>query len=52
MKNKNKNSKRERQDGIFIELFRELTSSMLFAVAWNILMFIPKMIIRLLKDIW
>ncbi len=47
-----KNNKRERQDGIFIELLRELTSSILFVVAWNILMFVPKMIIRLLKNIW
>lgn len=49
---KNKNNKRERQDGIFIELLRELIQSILFAVAWNILMFIPKMIIRLIKNFW
>ena len=49
---KNKKTKKERQDGFFKELLKELTSSILFEVAWNILMFIPKMIIRLIKNIW
>ena len=52
-KMKNKKTKKERQDGgFFKDLLGELTSSILFEVTWNILMFIPKMIIRLIKNIW
>ncbi|WP_159083066.1 MULTISPECIES: hypothetical protein [unclassified Lysinibacillus] len=49
---KNKKVKKEKQDGLFKEMLGELTSSIIFEVAWNILMFIPKMIIRLIKNIW
>ena len=49
---KNKKVKKEKQDGLFKEMIGELTSSIIFEVAWNILMFIPKMIIRLIKNIW
>ncbi|MBK5480837.1 hypothetical protein JFV29_02610 [Peribacillus sp. TH16] len=45
---KNKKRKKERQNGFFKESLIEL----LFEVAWNILMFIPRMMIRLIKDIW
>nr|WP_156732636.1 hypothetical protein [Solibacillus silvestris] len=48
---KNKKTKKERQDSFFKELLGELTRSILFEVAWNILMFIPRMIIRLIKNI-
>lgn len=48
---KNKKTKKEKHDGLFKELLGDLTSSILFEVAWNILMFIPKMIIRLIKNI-
>lgn len=49
---KNKKTKKERQNGFFKELLGEFTGSILFELAWNILMFIPKMIIRLIKNIW
>ena len=49
---KNKKTKKERQDGFFKDFLGELTSYILFEVAWNILMFIPKIIIRLIKNIW
>ena len=42
MKNK------KRQNGFFKETLIEL----LFEVAWNILMFIPRMMIRLIMKIW
>ncbi|MFB6804976.1 hypothetical protein ACFY5J_18480 [Peribacillus butanolivorans] len=45
---KNKKRKAERQNGFFKESLIEF----LFEVAWNILMFIPRMMIRLIKDIW
>ncbi|MFB7642464.1 hypothetical protein [Peribacillus butanolivorans] len=45
---KNKKIKKERQNSFFKESLIEL----LFEVAWNILMFIPRMMIRLIKDIW
>ena len=45
---KNKKIKKERQNDFFKESLMEL----LFEVAWKILMFIPRMMIRLLKDIW
>lgn len=44
-------TKKQRQEGFFKDLLRELTSSILFEVVGNILMFIPKMIIRLIKNI-
>ena len=49
---KNKKTKKEKQDGFFKEVLSELSGSILFEVVWNILMFIPRMMIRLIKDIW
>ncbi|MCD1163869.1 hypothetical protein [Peribacillus frigoritolerans] len=49
---KNKKRKKERQNGFFKEILIELRGSILFEVAWNILMFIPRMMIRLIKNIW
>jgi len=47
-----KNKKKKTQNGFFKEMLGELTSSILLEVAWNILLFIPKMILRLIKNIW
>ena len=47
MKNKRKRQNRSLKDILF-----ELRDSILLEVVWNILMFIPRVIIRLLKDIW
>lgn len=49
---KNKITKRERHDGPFKELLGDLISSILFEIVLNILLFIPKMIIRSIKNIW
>ncbi|WP_164525648.1 hypothetical protein [Siminovitchia acidinfaciens] len=43
--------KRERQNDFFKEILIELRESILFEVAWNILMFIPRMLLRLIKNI-
>lgn len=47
-----KKRKKERQDGIFKEILTEIMDSILIEVVWNILMFIPRMLIRLIKNIW
>lgn len=44
--------KRERKNGIFKEILIDLRESILFEVAWNILTFIPRMLQRLIKNIW
>ncbi|MGN7396799.1 hypothetical protein [Peribacillus frigoritolerans] len=49
---KNKKIKKERQNGFFKEILIELRDSILFEVAWHILMFIPRMMILLIKNIW
>ena len=45
-------NKRKRQNDFFKDILIELRDSILFEVAWNILMFIPRMMIRLIKNIW
>ncbi|MFB7640095.1 hypothetical protein [Peribacillus butanolivorans] len=45
---KNIKIKKERQNGFFKENLIEL----LFEVAWDILMYIPRMMIRLIMKIW
>jgi hypothetical protein len=47
-----KNEKRKKKDGYFKEILMEIRDSILLEVAWNILMFIPRMMIRLIKYIW
>ncbi|MEG0385447.1 MAG: hypothetical protein RR642_11905 [Solibacillus sp.] len=49
---KNKKTKKERQNGFLKEILGEFSISILFEVVWHIVMFIPKMIIRLIKNIW
>jgi hypothetical protein len=49
---KNKKRKKEKQNGFFKEILIEFRDSIFFEVAWNILMFIPRMMIRLIKNIW
>jgi hypothetical protein len=49
---KNKKRKKERKDGFFKEILSEIMDSILIEVVWNILMFIPRMLIRLIKNIW
>lgn len=44
--------KKEKQDGLFKEMLDEIGESIIFEVVWNIIMFIPRMIIRLITSIW
>ncbi|WP_369435992.1 hypothetical protein [Lysinibacillus fusiformis] len=44
--------KKHGQDGIFKDIFSEILGSILFELVWNILMFIPRMMIRLIKNIF
>ncbi len=48
---KKEKRKKAKQDGFFKEMLDELISSILFEIVWNILMFIPRMMIRLIKNI-
>ncbi len=51
-----KNKKKEKQDGFFKEILSELGGYILLEIVWNviwnILLFIPRMVIRLIKSIW
>lgn len=44
--------KKEKQDGVFKEILGEIGGSIIFEVVWNIIMFIPRMLIRLISSIW
>jgi hypothetical protein len=47
-----KNENQKMKDGFFKGVLTEIRDSILIEVAWNILMFIPRMMIRLIKNIW
>jgi hypothetical protein len=44
--------KKNGQGGIFKDILMEIRDSILFELVWNILMFIPRMMIRLIKNIF
>ncbi|USK60649.1 hypothetical protein [Peribacillus asahii] len=44
-------AKKNGQGGIFKNILIEIRDSILFELVWNILMFIPRMMIRLIKNI-
>jgi hypothetical protein len=44
--------KKNGQGGIFKYILFEIRDSILFELVWNILMFIPRMMIRLIKNIF
>ena len=44
--------KKNGQGGIFKDILIEIRDSILFELVWNILMFIPRMMIRLIKNIF
>lgn len=44
--------KKEKQDGFIKEILGEIGGSIIFEVVWNIIMFIPRMLIRLISSIW
>lgn len=49
---KKKTRKKEKRDSFWKELFGELGVNILLEIIWNIILFIPKMLIRLIKNIW
>ena len=49
---KNKKREKEKQDGFFTEILSKLGGYILLEIIWNILLFIPRMVIRLMKNIW
>ena len=49
---KNKKREKEKQDSFFREFLSELGGNILLEIVWNILLFIPRMMIRLIKNIW
>ncbi len=40
------------QGGIFKDILIEIRDSILFEIVWNILIFIPRIVIRLIKNIF
>lgn len=51
MKIRKKKEKKNGQGGLFKDMLIEIRDSILFEIVWNILMFIPRMVIRLIKNI-
>jgi hypothetical protein len=53
---KNKKREKEKQDGFLKEILSKLGGYILLEIIWNIfwnaLLFIPRMVIRLIKNIW
>lgn len=49
---KTKEQKKKETKAFFKEILRDLKDSILFEIVWNILMFIPRMIFRFIKEIW
>ena len=49
---KNIKAKKKRDKGFFKEILREIADSLLFEIIWNIIMYIPKIILRVIKNIW
>jgi hypothetical protein len=47
-----KKEQKKRKDGFFKDILIEIRDSILFEVLGNILMFIPRMLLRLLKNIF
>jgi hypothetical protein len=43
---------KEKLNGFLKDILDEIVGSIIFAVAWKIIMFIPRMIIRLISNIW
>ncbi|MFB5089619.1 hypothetical protein PGC35_20955 [Psychrobacillus sp. PGGUH221] len=44
--------KKKSRMGFFKEILGEIGGSIIFEVVWNIIMFIPRMLIRLISSIW
>lgn len=44
--------KEKSQEGFFKNILNEIQNSILFELIWSILLFIPRMLIRLIKNIY
>lgn len=51
MKKEQQNGK-DRKGGFLKDILIEIRDSILFELVWNILIFIPRMIVRLIKNIF
>lgn len=49
---KSKEQKKKETKAFYKEMRRDFKYSIIFEVAWNIVMFIPRMIIRFIREIW
>ena len=49
---KTKEQKKKETKAFFKDMLRNLKESILFEIVWNILMFIPRMTFRFIKEIW
>lgn len=49
---KDKMEEKDKQPGFFKEILIEIGDTIIFEVIWNILMAIPKLMIRLIKNLW
>jgi hypothetical protein len=47
-----KDKSEETEDGFFKWLWRDFSGSLILEILWNILMFIPRIIIRFISNIW
>ena len=49
---KSKEQKKKETKAFFKEMRRDFKDSIIVEIVWNIVMFIPRMIIRFIKEIW
>lgn len=47
-----KKEQKKRQDGFFKDIIIEIRDSILFELIWNIIIFIPRMMFRIIKNIF
>lgn len=49
---KKKEKEKGKHNGFFKEILNEIRDTILFEVAWNILLLIPRVMIRVIKNLW
>ena len=49
---KSKEQKKRETKAFFKDMLKEFSDSIIVEVIWNIVMFIPRIIIRFVKEIW
>ena len=52
MKIRKEKEKKNDKGGIFKDILIEIRDSILFEIVWNIIMLIPRMVFRLIKNIF